>query len=54
MLVVVVTQERFWVELVAHGGDGHQSPPEGLYKGPDVAGMVNLGSPVLARHVLNG
>ena len=51
MLVVVVTQERFWVELIAHGGDGHQSPPERLYKGPDVAGMVDLGRPVLAGHV---
>ena len=53
-LFFVITQERFGVELVSHRGDGHQGPPEGLYKGPDVAGMVDLSSPVLARHVLKG
>ena len=28
-------------EIVSHGGDGHQTPPECLHKGPIVAGMAS-------------
>ena len=42
------TQQRLGVELVSHGGDGHEAPPEGLYEGPHVAGVVDHVPP--ARH----
>ena len=32
-------EEGLGVEVVSHSGDGHQSPPDGVYEGPGVTGV---------------
>ena len=33
-------KECLRIKIIAHSGDGHQAPPEGLNKGPGIAGVT--------------